>query len=499
MDGAARPEAAAPTPGGAASAGAERERGLSRLNDRGVVTGVCAGLGAYTRIDPVVWRAAFAVTALAGFTGVWLYVAAWAMMRDASGGPAMLEQLLNRRIAQRAVPALLGAGLAVAGALSLAGGFSWGTLVLATPLILGLLVAHNRGVNLQRTYRDLPGMLKSKEPPPAAPAPEPRPAYYNPAQPWAQAPSGPIDLKVVADRARAAAPPGAGADDDEEAPGGGRHPLLDPHQLLGGLGGHAGVDPHRLLGGVGGQAVADPLGAGAARRRARRAERRRRRGIRLFAVATWAFLAITGIALAVGEPSSPAGLLGDAIGPVYLGSVVVVIGAALVLGTWVGDPRGLIAAGAVVTLVLVATVSLDVPGMRFAVEEWRPATVAEAERPYTLTGGAAELDLTGLAAEPGQRVNVSADVRFGTIEVLVPATARVVVRGRASIGEITIDDAVRAGTRLDVRRTLEPEPGEGAGGRAGEERTGAAGDDPVTLVVDLRSYGADMEVRRVTA
>ena len=56
--------------------------GLRRDDDRRVIAGVCAGLGAYTGVDPVLWRTGFALTAFAGGTGLLLYVAAWMLMRD---------------------------------------------------------------------------------------------------------------------------------------------------------------------------------------------------------------------------------------------------------------------------------------------------------------------------------------------------------------------------------------------------------------------------------
>ncbi|MFB9800832.1 PspC domain-containing protein, partial [Streptomonospora salina] len=225
--GEAAPAAPAADGAGGAAAGADSPTAgvsgdgpeLIRENDRGLVTGVCAGLGSYTGIDPIVWRVGFAITGLAGFSGVLLYVGAWMAMRDAGRGPAMFEQLLNRRIADRAVPALLGLGLAAAVALSLIGGVGWGTLVLATPLILGALVAHNSGVDLRRTYRELPGLLKSDEPPPTTPEPSPKPAYYNPAQPWSRAPAGPVDLAVVAvpDRGGADSPAEGAPEKAEDA------------------------------------------------------------------------------------------------------------------------------------------------------------------------------------------------------------------------------------------------------------------------------------------
>ncbi|GAA1993169.1 hypothetical protein GCM10009799_18850 [Nocardiopsis rhodophaea] len=445
------------------SAFAPEERELRRHSETGVVTGVCAGLGEYTRVDPVVWRVAFSLTALSGLVGVLLYILAWLVMRDQQGGPAMAEQLLNRRICARAVPALLGAGLAVATALSLVGGFGWGTLVLATPLILGVLVAHNRGVDLRRAYRELPSLLRSGEPPPSAPAPAPAPAYYNPAQPWAQAPSGPIDLAVVAGRKSGQPEPG-------ENDGGGRSGCASEAR-----------ERHRE-----------------ARRRRREARERRREalghgGVRLYTLVFWILLVATGLTLMLTGGSPLSALVGPETGPVYLGSVVVIIGLALLVGAWVGDPRGLMALGLVGTLLLVAVSTVDVTSLRFGAAEWRPQTAAEAEHPFGLTLGGASLDLTGLDLEPGQRVEVSASVAAGELDVAVPDTARVDVHATSKLGRISVDNTQRAGTRLDVRTTLEPSAAE-ARAPEGKEASG----EPPRVVLHLASYVADVEVWRAT-
>ncbi|WP_343233662.1 PspC domain-containing protein [Streptomonospora sp. PA3] len=488
------PAAGPPPPPGPGDAPVRRE--LARDNERGLVTGVCAGLGAYTGIDPVVWRVGFAITGLAGFTGVLLYVGAWMAMRDSERGPAMFEQLLNRRIDDRAVPALLGLGVAGAVALSLIGGVGWGTLMLATPLILGALVAHNRGVDLRRVYRELPGLLKSGEPPPATPAPEPKPAYYNPAQPWAQAPPGPVDLAVVAGGERAggadAAPRQEAAPPEADTAGGGGAACRPPFAGTGRL--------ERRL-------------AARERRRQRRYRRRAARGVRLLGFVWWAIVAAAAITL--GATSTPVveALLGPSTGPIFLGSVVVIVGIAAVVGTWVGDPRGLIAVGTVAAVLLVASAAVDLSSLRLGATHWRPDSAAAAAGPYALTGGHGRLDLTRLPLEPGQRVEVGAEVAFGGMTVLVPRDARVEVRGRAAFGEIRIGDTVRWGTGLDVRRTLEPAgasaaAGSGAGGQridrgadggrerpSGGDREQEAGEPPV-LVVDLVSRVGDMEVRR---
>lgn len=447
-------------------AGSGQEPVLCRDDVNSVITGVAAGLGRYTGVDPVVWRTAFAVTALASGTGLWLYIAAWLMMRDARGGPAMLEQLLNRRLIGPAVLALLGAGLMAGVALSLVGGFGWGTLVLAVPLILGGLVAHNRGVDLAQTARDLPGWLRAGEPPPTAPRPDPAPTYYNPAQPWAAAPHGPIDLAVVG-RQAADRPV---ADDAREERDGRRGPSD----------GSRAAPPLRDR--SGGTASSPVCG---------------RRGVRLLVLALWGALLLTGALFAlVGGVSLPA-LVSPETGPIYLGGVVALFGAALIVGSRVGDPRGLVGTAALVTLLAVASVTVDLTQMRFGEVVWRPVAAAEAPHRFDLTGGHALLDLSALPLEPGQEARVDARVGFGWIDVLVPDSARVVVRGTTGIGQIQLDGGPpHTGVRLDLTDVLEPVPAAGSGADGAEEAARER-PEPPTLIVDLASHTGYLGVRRV--
>ena len=67
---------------------------LSSTNRK--IAGVCGGLGEAADIDPVLFRAAFIVLAVAGGTGILLYVAAWLLMPanrpvGAAGGSAPLH------------------------------------------------------------------------------------------------------------------------------------------------------------------------------------------------------------------------------------------------------------------------------------------------------------------------------------------------------------------------------------------------------------------------
>src|SRR5207248_4785516 len=57
-------------------------RRLSRPRDGRWLGGVSAGLGAYFDLSPAIYRIAFVALALAGGTGVLLYVAAWLVIPD---------------------------------------------------------------------------------------------------------------------------------------------------------------------------------------------------------------------------------------------------------------------------------------------------------------------------------------------------------------------------------------------------------------------------------
>jgi phage shock protein PspC (stress-responsive transcriptional regulator) len=57
-------------------------RRLARAGDGRWLGGVCAGLGRYFELNPMIYRIGFAALSLAGGTGILLYVAAWLVMPD---------------------------------------------------------------------------------------------------------------------------------------------------------------------------------------------------------------------------------------------------------------------------------------------------------------------------------------------------------------------------------------------------------------------------------
>ncbi|WP_433499696.1 PspC domain-containing protein [Sphaerimonospora sp. CA-214678] len=151
------PTTAAPDPRPDPAAGPEPEQVLSRDGSGRMLTGVCAGLGRFTGMDPVLFRVGFAVLVLASGTGILLYVAAFLLMRRPGGQPGHLEQWTNRLFDAETVLALMAAVFALGLIINVgSGGVNRGTIVIGTLLAIVLLAAHARGVDLRTLVKSMP-------------------------------------------------------------------------------------------------------------------------------------------------------------------------------------------------------------------------------------------------------------------------------------------------------------------------------------------------------
>ena len=130
-------------------------RRLSRSDEGRLITGVCAGLARYTRIDAVVFRVAFALLVLSTGVGIALYVAAYLLMAAPGGGPSKIEQIGKRLFDGDTVLCLLGAVLAAGMLIGLIGNLTSGNgLAVAVVFALTLFVARSRGVDLVQLARE---------------------------------------------------------------------------------------------------------------------------------------------------------------------------------------------------------------------------------------------------------------------------------------------------------------------------------------------------------
>ncbi len=169
-------------------------------------------------------------------------------------------------------------------------------------------------------------------------------------------------------------------------------------------------------------------------------------------------------------------------GPRVLAATILVIGFGLLVGTWYGRARWLLAVGLVLGLVLVpATAFQDVDLAGGAGERTWVPTASNGITEYKLGAGEATLDLRQL--EPGAVDMVRAQIGFGSLVVLVPDDLRVRISTDVGLGEVIedVDDRRLRTERFgDDREVLELGPSTGP-----------------ELEVDLQVGVGEIEVRRV--
>jgi phage shock protein PspC (stress-responsive transcriptional regulator) len=122
-------------------------RRLTRARDGRWLGGVCAGLGRYFELNPMIYRIGFAALSLAGGTGILLYVAAWLVMPDDGEEDSIAADAIKNH---RDRPWLLvGVGLLVfAGLVALSSAHVWpspGNLWIAAALVGAAIVWHQTG------------------------------------------------------------------------------------------------------------------------------------------------------------------------------------------------------------------------------------------------------------------------------------------------------------------------------------------------------------------
>jgi phage shock protein PspC (stress-responsive transcriptional regulator) len=416
-------------------------RRLSRSQEGRLLTGVCAGLARYTRIDPIVFRVGFGLLVITTGVGIILYIGAFLLMAAPDGGPSKIERLGKRILDGDTVLALLGAALACGTTIGVIG--HWGSgdaLAVVVVFGLALLAARSRGVDLVSIARGLPERVKGV--PLSSWTPPPAPADHR-------LPEGMVDLARLGRRSDAGTAPTPA----EKEPAG--VPEAEP----------AGTVPHR-----------------------------RRRSY---------LTALTLVAAALSAAILYA-LTGDRPGfgeiQIVLAGALAVVAIGILIGAWFGRDRKLVTVGAIMSLALAATsiAGNSAVARRTHHATWRPTAVAQAEHTHKVLIGEGVVDLTGVPLGPGERIEVSAEVMLGVLAVKVPSTARVEVDGHALLGDITVDRQVTSGPGARVRRVLEPEEVQHAPAGPKGRRPGAPPAAP-SIVLRIRSKVGDMEVIRVPA
>ncbi|MGW4792738.1 PspC domain-containing protein [Nonomuraea sp. NPDC004297] len=514
-------------------------RELRRSSEGRFLMGVCAGLGRHTGIDPVVFRAGFVVLLLGSGIGLFVYLAAYLLMKEPNGRPGLIEQWTRRDFDAEAVMALLTAVLGFGLAINLA--TVWldaGTLVVGVFLAVSLLAAHASGVDLRALARSMPERLsrrrdrerdaasdespaptaaappapvraaepdpgatmhpgaaatmRAAEPEPAAPVrlPEPDVAPGAPAPPTipVQRPATPPPAANVPPAVPSARPaPAYEVANDATAV----HETLTPPSPAEEIR-ESRPAPAREIGYRSYDEPFAPNGPFQPLDPARREggyspydparygrpvpKRRRQRSFIGFLTILLSLI-IGGIVVAV-QARSAAGVSPT----IVFGAMLITIGAGLLVAAWWGRGAGLVAAGTAVTLIVGMGLLLGGMPRNIGPTEWTPTTVTEASQLFDVGLGDGLLDLSELELPPGSNVTINAAVSAGELVVIVPPMARVEVNARNKIGDIVIDQSLRGGVDIRTSKVLEPEV--------------KPKGELSTIKLNLRGGFGDMEVRR---
>ncbi|MER6943500.1 PspC domain-containing protein [Nonomuraea sp. NPDC000554] len=509
---------------------------LRRSNEGRFLMGVCAGLGRYTGLDPVVFRVGFGVLLFGSGIGLFMYIAAFLLMKEPDGRPGYIEQWTRRDFTGDTVMALLTAVLAFGLVVNLANVWlGTGTLVVGVVLAVSLLAAHANGVNLLALARSMPERLNRRQgaqpvapyrqdfssfpgPPqptsPVRPSPVPRPepaparrpepaAEQRPVpEPAAEqpvtavnpalAPDVPPQERPAAETERPAGasdtPPYQGRREEtprdrgevygepyQEAPRYRPQPRTVEHPAYGEP--FAPKGPYRPLDPRRreGYSPYDPTLYG---RPIPPPVPRQKRPRSFIGAITVLLAIIMGVIVVAVQARSGSGVNPALVG----GAVLVTIGAGLLVAAWWGRGAGLVATGTVVALLVALGLTVGGVPRRIGDSVWHPTSAAEASRRYDVGVGDGRLDLSELQLTPGASLTFNATVSIGQLAVIVPPSARVEVHASNKVGDIKVDQSLRGGVDVSFDKVLEPE-------------TRPEGKVP-TIVLNLRGGVGDMEVRR---
>lgn len=154
------------------------------------------------------------------------------------------------------------------------------------------------------------------------------------------------------------------------------------------------------------------------------------------------------------------------IGPVdAVAAGLVLVGAAMVLGTWRGNARPLIALGLPAVAVLLLADVVDVPLDAGAGDRTRVLdTAGDLRERYELTAGTLTLDLGDLPPslrDSRDLPELEAEVGFGQLVVIVPDEMTVDVDARLGVGDIVGDPSDNEGVDVHEQFTLRGDEGGG--------------------------------------
>jgi phage shock protein PspC (stress-responsive transcriptional regulator) len=170
---------------------------------------------------------------------------------------------------------------------------------------------------------------------------------------------------------------------------------------------------------------------------------------------------------------------GNTVEPSYVFAAgLLIVGAALVVSTWVGRSFVLIPLGVVLVGLMSVSTVIDVP-ITGGVGDQRatPLTLAELHADYHLGLGELRLDLSHLTFDRGSARTIKATVGIGHVLVTLPRNATAELHGHAGLGEVRFLGQHDGGIRIDRDTTLS-----------------SGGESPPRIVLDLEVGIGQVEV-----
>ncbi|MGH3488025.1 MAG: PspC domain-containing protein, partial [Actinopolymorphaceae bacterium] len=429
-------------------------RSLRRARDGRILGGVCAGIGPRLQVDPVVLRVVLVILALFGGVGALLYAAGWLLVPEEGEDLSFLEQQLGRRRNGAPDTAIVVGGLVILGLVVFSvpwWGFPWHVPVLLVLSVLGLvaLVRRDAGQGGDASPSDRPGPGEPDSsggmlPPSGFGDPDGQGGLGGPGglsgsaatdgsiRPASTSPAGsawddtrPLDIDQAGTSVPTSSVPTADAPtgswrDAEPAPASfweQSDPLgleLQDVELAAPPADWtppAPTQPHPQRPATGRPPVTTS-GADAGTRH---------RSWLFGGTMAAALLLVVAIAFLYRDSDVPLGA--------YIAGPLGVVGIGLIIGTWVGRTRALIAAGVLLAVALPPVSAADRWSGGVVELTAQPASVAGIQRSYDYGVADMLLDFRNVRFEDGKRVITSIDVGVGDVRIVVPPEVDVTFRG----------------------------------------------------------------------
>ena len=446
-----------PPPGAGATTGTSgftTRYGLVRPYNGRYLAGVCASIGRATNTDPILWRVLFAVLTVFFAVGVLIYVTAWLLIPAEGDSASPIESVLGKgRSSMSPVTAIiLGVGCAVLFGFLVTDAFR--AVLLGAAILIGGALLLNRN---QRGPQPVPsggpaggGFSWSTVSPWAGTAPW-RSAPEQPSGPVAAPAAPPMPPPAAVDEpTRADAPTGAYETPTAQFP-----PVSGPYPPRQQQGYQPPFAPYGPYGGP------PPPPPPAPARPAKPPKPPKERSALGAATFSMIFVAIGVVAML------------DLLNVIrvrpttYFAAALLTVALGLLVGTWLGRARWLIALGiaAAAALGISSIAEYQVDHDQHIVTKdavWEPLSMAELRPSYRLPFGDARLDLTNLDFA-GQSKEVDISLNAGQLDVRVPDNVDVIADVDIDAGDAQVFDRSTSGLGQSLTVADNGEDGVGGG------------------------------------